>query len=225
MRDKLWQEYYDQLSEGIDSGYSPDTEFYDEDLALQLKENIAEFSSFKETSFRKQLEAMLTEDGDFLPWSKFREKAMSVSGDYNKRWLKTEYHQTVASANMAGKWKSFEANKDLYPNLKYVDAGDDRVREKHRQWDGTILPLNHPWWDSHYPPSDWGCRCDAVPTDEDPTVEVPEGEVKKGFDNNSGKTGKVFTDIAYQDGLSDEEIAEATKRANQLFLQATKKKK
>ena len=145
-KEKLWQAYYEQLSEGVDVGYSPELELYDADLAKSLKKNIAEFSAFKETSFRKQLEGMLTEDGEILPWSKFKDKALTVSGDYNKRWLKTEYHQTVATSNMAGKWKAFEANQDLYPNLKYVDAGDGRVREKHREWDGTILPLNHPWW-------------------------------------------------------------------------------
>jgi phage-Barnase-EndoU-ColicinE5/D-RelE like nuclease2/Phage Mu protein F like protein len=32
-------------------------------------------------------------------------------------------------------------------------------RLKHKCWDGIVLPWNDPWWDSHYPPNDWGCSC------------------------------------------------------------------
>ncbi|WP_281683412.1 phage minor head protein [Zunongwangia profunda] len=223
-RNKLWQYYYDELSDGVDIGYSPELEQYDPELAARLKYNIAEFSAFKETSFKKQLEGLLTKNGKIQPWSTFKKEALKVSGDYNVRWLKTEYHQTVATANMAGKWKDFEANKDLYPNLKYVTAGDNRVREEHRQWDGLVLPINHPWWATHFPPQDWGCRCGAVQTDEEVSTDIPGGEAKKGFANNAGLSGEVFTDIAYKDGLSDTEIDQATATANRLFKRDTRLK-
>jgi hypothetical protein len=32
-------------------------------------------------------------------------------------------------------------------------------REEHVSWDGLILPKNDPWWDSHFPPNGWGCKC------------------------------------------------------------------
>ena len=216
-KEKLWKYYFNKFIKGVDVGYEPQLENYDPALAHRLKYNVAEFSAFKETSFRKELEGMLTKNGKILPWSKFKEKAFAVSEDYNKRWLKTEYHQTVATANMAGKWKDFEANQDLYPNLEYVDAGDSRVREKHHEWDGTILPINHPWWQTHYPPNDWGCRCNAVQTDAEPIVKIPAGDAKKGFNNNAGTTGQIFKDPAYKEGLTVKEIDEATAMANKLF--------
>ena len=216
-RKKLWKFYYDELSQGVANGYNPSLENYDPALANSLKYNISEFSAFKETSFRKQLEGMLTKNGKIIPWSKFKEKALAVSGDYNKRWLKSEYHHTVATANMAGKFKDFEANQDLYPNLKYVTVGDKRVRQKHENWDGLILPINHPWWKKHLPPNDWGCRCGVEPSDEEKSNVIPEGDVKSGFANNPAQTGEVFKDITYKEGLSDLEQDNATAMANKMF--------
>jgi hypothetical protein len=34
-----------------------------------------------------------------------------------------------------------------------------RHREDHQSWDGLILPKDDPWWDSHFPPNGWGCKC------------------------------------------------------------------
>lgn len=90
---------------------------------------IQEFSAFKETSFRKVLESLLVaEDGSLRPWSEFKKEAWKVSGDYNHRWLETEYHQTVANANAARMWKDFGRNTDLYPNVKFMSVRDGRVR-------------------------------------------------------------------------------------------------
>ena len=39
-RQKLWNFYNEKLSKAVDIGYSSDLDFYDEDLAKSLKENI-----------------------------------------------------------------------------------------------------------------------------------------------------------------------------------------
>lgn len=205
LKERLWAKYYNKLTKGLDKGYSPKLKHYDAELGAALKKNIAVFSAFKETSFREELEANLTDNGKFLPWSDFKKKAASISGDYNKRWLETEYHHTVANANMAKKWKRFQRDKDLYANLKYDAVNDNQTRAKHRAWDGVILPIDHPWWETHLPPNDWGCRCDAIQTDEPVTAEIPEGKIKAAFSNNPAKSGEVFTEIAYAKGLSAED--------------------
>lgn len=185
---------------------------YDPNLALSLKYNAAEFSAFKETSFRKQLESMLTENGKVLSWSQFKEKAKGLTAEYNQRWLRTEFDHTVATANMAEKWEGFVREKDLYPNLKYHTVGDARVREKHKAWDGLILPITHQFWKDHFPPDEFGCRCNATNTDEEPTVNIPDIS-GKGLGNNAAITGKIFKDIPYAEGLSKAEAKEATEYA------------
>jgi hypothetical protein len=39
---------------------------------------------------------------------------------------------------------------------------DEAVREAHAALDGVVLPADHPFWADHYPPWDWGCRCQVV---------------------------------------------------------------
>ena len=39
---------------------------------------------------------------------------------------------------------------------------DNRTRPQHRRWHGIILPRDHPWWETHYPPNGWRCRCKAM---------------------------------------------------------------
>ena len=208
-REQLWRYYYDKLSKGVDEGFSPQSSHYDKDLADALKLSIAEFSAFKETSFRKTIEDLLVdENGSLRSWSEFKKEAYKVSGDYNHRWLETEYHQTIANAQMAEKWKGFEANAGLFPNLKLVSVKDGRVRPEHQVLDGTIRPLNDPFWKTHTPPLDWGCRCDVIQTDEPPT-EIKGGlQLKIEFENNPAISGKIFGGSAYMTsgGLNPEMI-------------------
>lgn len=216
----LWKYYYDELSAGVDVGFSPSFEFYDKDLAKSLKDSIAEFSAFKETAFRKDLEKLLTTDGKLTPKKEFLKEAYKVSDDYNHRWLNAEYHQTVANANSAQKWKDYEAAADLYPNLKLVSVRDARVRPEHKALDGTIRPINDPFWDNHTPPLDWGCRCDLEQTDEEPT-EVKGGvQMKIEFENNPAKSGKIFGGSAYERRITVTEGKEAKKNAKEWIVKS-----
>ena len=213
----LWQHYYDTLAKGVDAGYNPTVEMYDPALAHSLKYDIAKFSAFKETSFRKQLESALTKNGKVVPWSEFKKNADVLNTQYNRQWLKTEYNHTVATANMAQQWQGFEADKDLYPNLRYNAVNDARTRDQHKAWDGLILPIEHVFWKSHLPPNDWGCRCDVEQSDDKPTVEMPEILIKGAFNNNAALSGKVFNEVPYASGLSSAEVKDVKVKANKYF--------
>lgn len=217
MRDKLWAYYYDKLSKGLDVGYNPKIESYDAELARRLKYDIAQFSAFKETAFKKQLEKSLVKNGKLLVWSDFKKVALEVSGLYNVNHLQTEYNHTVATANMAGKWQDFQESKDLYPNLRYEAVNDDRTRQKHKDWDGFVAPIDHPIWKTMYPPNDWGCRCDVVQTDEPVDKNLPKVSNKETFNNNAALSGKIFNDVPYEAGLSVKEKNDAKNLAKQMF--------
>lgn len=81
------------------------------------------------------------------------------------RRLKTIFDVNLRQAYGAGRWERAQASKKAFPFLRYVAVGgkqgDGRTRLQHRAWHGTILPIDDPWWETHYGPCDFGCRCTA----------------------------------------------------------------
>ncbi|WP_298631476.1 phage minor head protein [uncultured Porphyromonas sp.] len=121
--------------------------------------------------------------------------AEKVIGKYNVQWLRTEYNTAVLKARSAVQYKEALKTKALYPNLEYLQSDSVDKRPEHLAFVGTILPIEHPWWEKHLPPLDWNCKCRVRPTDKAPTA-LPDGslkdEPKDGLANNPGKSGSLF---------------------------------
>ena len=53
----------------------------------------------------------------------------------------------------------------IWPYLRYVHVDPELTqrwsRHEHAAWHGVILPVDHEWWKTHYPPNGWNCRCYA----------------------------------------------------------------
>lgn len=217
LSEKLWRYYYRYLSKAVDLGYNPTLEQYDPKLAHSLKYNIAEFSAFKETSFKKQIETVLTKNGRVLSWGEFRAEADKLGAEYNRRWLQTEYHQTIANAQAAEKFQEYIHDKDVYPNLRYCAVNDGRTREMHRAWDGLVLPVEHPFWQKYLPPNDWGCRCYVEQT-ASPPQPLPEGvglSVRTEFAHNPALSGNIFNEIPYKKTLSEAETKQVQEKVKE----------
>lgn len=69
------------------------------------------------------------------------------------------YNTNMQSSYMAGRWQQIVDNVDRRPYLEYGAVNDSKTRPQHRIWDGIILPVKHPFWQTHYPPNGWNCRC------------------------------------------------------------------
>lgn len=41
----------------------------------------------------------------------------------------------------------------------YRHGRSEHPRPEHLAWDGTVLPLDDEWWDTHTPQNGWGCKC------------------------------------------------------------------
>lgn len=84
------------------------------------------------------------------------------------------YDANLRTAYSAGRWARIQRNKDVLPYLVYRTMGDARVRPLHASWEGMALPAEHTWWDEHYPPNGYRCRCRAYGIDADGLAELRE---------------------------------------------------
>ena len=84
------------------------------------------------------------------------------------RRLRTLYRANCRAARAAGLWVRAQRTKDTDPYFLY-EPGPDEACEPHRAWAGTLLPVDHPWWDDHFPPNGWDCDCRVRPVSETET--------------------------------------------------------
>lgn len=77
--------------------------------------------------------------------------------------LRTILETNLITSISAGKYKTQLDNADFAPWWQYSDQEDERVRKKHRAlgllFKNAVLHYTHPFWQTYYPPNDWGCRC------------------------------------------------------------------
>ena len=191
------QKTFTQLNESAANGFGKMYHSLPADgkgtLPLELQKNIYMFSGAKTYAQLQEINKLMYDaDGKLRPFNQFAQLAKQTNRQYNLNWLQAEYQTARTAAQMAKKWESFQETIEYFPNLKFRTVGDDRVRDKHKALDGTIRPINDPFWKKYYPPLDWRCRCDAVPTAEQPNDEPKELPVVK-FKGNVGIDGEIFT--------------------------------
>lgn len=92
--------------------------------------------------------------------------------------LELIYDVNLRQSYAAGKWARAQRAKRRLPYLVYRTMRDERVRASHAAWDGLALPVDAPFWRSHYPPNGWRCRCTVFQTDEAGLSQLAKGGVK-----------------------------------------------
>ena len=75
------------------------------------------------------------------------------------RRLRIIYDTNLRMAHAKGHWERIERTAAEAPWLRYVAVLDGRTRPEHMEWHGTVLRFDHPFWETHYPPNGWRCRC------------------------------------------------------------------
>jgi hypothetical protein len=59
-------------------------------------------------------------------------------------------------------------------------------------WDGLVLPWNHPFWATHFPPNGWGCHCWIEAVDAaawQAALDAGLGTAPEGWEDIDPKTG------------------------------------
>ena len=77
--------------------------------------------------------------------------------------LRTQARQSWALARK--EVSEHPAVLERWPYYRYIAQRDGRERPEHGALHGTVLPKNDPFWATHTPPWDYGCRCDIEDAD------------------------------------------------------------
>lgn len=80
----------------------------------------------------------------------------------NPARLRRIYDTNLRTARASALWRRIWEGRALMPYLRYSAVLDRRTRPDHRAWHNIVLPVEHPWWQTHFPPNGWNCRCTVV---------------------------------------------------------------
>lgn len=179
--EKMFLHTHKHLNGQVNSVINPSYKNKENELSRKLRQNASRFSAFKSAVVTEQIKKLKDEEE--------RTKALLA----HERQLVTEGNLATRTARAAKQWVDIERTKEIYPNLEYMPSTSADKRSEHRKLYGTILPIDHPFWDSYYPPNDWECKCRVRKTDRPVTADNVTVDVPSGVVGNAGKKGVVFS--------------------------------
>lgn len=166
--------------------------------------------------WRKRMEASLQdrwigktlgELWDELPEEEKQKRPRPEGAEAEKRIeasrLRTIYYTNSIVSSQAGQYKQLMKQAEDYPYWRYKTAGDSRVRESHRALHNKVFRYNDPFWETHYPPNGWFCRCSVEALDDYDLKHLEDKEIKveDGGSHVSWKTRPNGDKVAvWQDG-------------------------
>lgn len=197
---EFWRIYNQAADEGLNRTPVPldyadkDADFYDE-----LKYNNGVFSAFKTHRFANDMASQLVSaDGTLKSFAEWERDTAPIRRHHVRNWLETEYNTAVRRAHLAAEWRQFEREKDILPNLEWMETTSVTPGADHRLFWGVIRSIDDPFWNEHRPGDRWGCKCGLRSTDKaitplPPGIYDPKFAPAPGLNNNPGRDAMLFS--------------------------------
>ena len=135
-----------------------------QDIRAALDKALADGTTFEQ--FKKDLIPTLQRKGwwgkqDAIDTGTGELRTVQLGNQYR---LRTIFDVNIQTSLQVGHYRAMTdpAVLKARPYWRYSAVMDGKTRPMHRLWNGTILPADSPWWQSHYPPNGWNCRCTVV---------------------------------------------------------------
>ncbi|WP_312395762.1 phage head morphogenesis protein [Stutzerimonas kunmingensis] len=134
-----------------------------QDIRAEVDRALAHGTTLQD--FQKQLIPTLQQKG----WWGRQTRQDPLTGELrdvqlgSPRRLKVIYDTNLRTAHSEGQWERIQARKASFPYLQYDGGNSENPRLQHKAWDGLVLPVDDPFWQSHMPVKEWGCKCRVIP--------------------------------------------------------------
>lgn len=102
-----------------------------------------------------------------ISFSKFKKDCAEIfarRGWSGKREWRVQniFRTNIQTAYNSGRWQKQKELAEAFPYLQYNAVNDRRTRPTHKAMDGKVFPIDHPFWDTWYPPNGYRCRCSTL---------------------------------------------------------------
>jgi SPP1 gp7 family putative phage head morphogenesis protein len=136
-------------------------EFYSMDLKTrQMATTVSFLSSLEQIeTVIKAVNKSIADGGTFNDFQKLIAESEII---LPKHYLDNVFRTNIQNAYGHGRWQQQQRNKDKRQYLMYSAINDSRVRPAHLALNRIVLPIDHPFWLTHYPPLGFRCRCTVI---------------------------------------------------------------
>lgn len=136
-------------------------EFYSMDLKTrQMATTVSFLSSLEQIeTVIKAVNKSIADGGTFNDFQKLIAESEII---LPKHYLDNVFRTNIQNAYGHGRWQQQQRNKAKRPYLMYSAINDSRVRPAHLALNRIVLPIDHPFWLTHYPPLSFRCRCTVI---------------------------------------------------------------
>ncbi len=149
------------------------------DLPAQLKQRAFTVAGIEQMDVLRRIRDAIAKLPEGASWDEAKKDVAEkispyAGGDMKAARARAEFQLRTHGfqAYAVARHQEQTATADVLPYWKYETVGDNRVRAAHAALDGKVLRADDPWWKTHYPPWDWGCRCIVVAIDEEDAKEI-----------------------------------------------------
>ncbi len=117
-----------------------------EDFRAAVDKAISQGTGFK--AFQKDFDSIVAKHG----W---------VHHGHPQWRARVIYETNMSTAAAAGRYAQATQPEVLraFPYWEWYHTPVEHPRPQHVAWNGLVLRADDPFWDTHYPPCGWGCRC------------------------------------------------------------------
>lgn len=129
------------------------------DIRREADRMIAEGRTLRDAG--RDLEAVMRRHG----WWGRQELVNPVTGEVelvqlgSPHRIRTILRTNARTASAAARYQAQRDNAAARPYWMYDALEDGRTRPQHLALDNMVFRHDDPFWDTHYPPNGWNCRC------------------------------------------------------------------